>query len=396
MFRALAISILFTTAAASADQTVTQHDDTGDCKDEAARFCRIADGVSVADALQHLSDADTAYWIEGETIAIAARRPASGEPARLCCALQESLDLLDGEQIWGVRFAVADLDQAFFDISVSPQTGTDGASGSEQQVLTYRGPNAPPAPPKAINLSGALEDTEIISEALGMTRTLSIYTPPGQQPADGWPVVYMADGRAVAGLAPIADALIMSGDIAPVMLVGLWNAPAPTPPAETFSVRTDSRSQEYLWGIDPNRFQAYQDFLMSEVIPLTVRDCHATVNRDQRMLFGFSSGAAWAISTGLLHPAEFGHVTGASFGWENAMSTAAVNAGSPAFYISAGEFEPTFLDDSRQASETLAAAGAEAHFQRFVSGHSWLAFEQQFETGLKAAFPANPTPASEP
>lgn len=396
MLRSLAVSILLATAAAHADDTVPRHPDTQSCDSDGSSFCRILDGISLATAQAHLTDSDTAYWIDGETIAIAARRPAGGEAARLCCALQESLDLLDGEQVWGARFAVADLEQAFFDISVSPRIETEGGSDGQQQVLIYRGPDAPPEPPKSADLSGTLEDAEVISDALSMTRTLTIYTPSGEPPTDGWPVVYMADGRAVAGLAPIADALIQHGEIVPLMLVGLWNAPAPTGNLEGFSPRTDSRSQEYLWGIDPDRFQAYNDFLMDEVIPLTVRDHNAAQARELRMLFGFSSGAAWAISTGLLHPADFGHVTAASFGWENAMNTAAINAGGPAFYISAGEFEPTFLEDSRQASETLLAAGAEAHFQRFVSGHTWMAFEQQFETGLKSAFPANPGPASGP
>tara|TARA_R110002051_G_scaffold228029_2_gene290344 strand:- start:94259 stop:95440 length:1182 start_codon:yes stop_codon:yes gene_type:complete len=393
LFRALAISILFTTAAASADEPIPRADDTAACEDNTAHFCRIADGVSLADALEYLSDADTAYWTEGETIVIAARRPAGGEPARLCCALQESLDLLDDGQIWGARFWIADLDQAFIDINVSPRP--ESADG-EPQVLTFRGANSPPPPPQSASLNGTLEDTELVSDALAMTRTLTIYTPPGQPPAQGWPVVYIADGRAVAGLANIADALIMSGEITPVLLVGLWNAPAPPTPPVDFSFSTDSRSQEYLWGVDPDRFQAHQDFLMSEVIPLTVRDYHATQNRDQRMVFGFSSGAAWALTTALLHPDQFGYVTGASFGWQRAMTAAAASAGSPAFYLSGGELEPGFLRDSQNAAETLSAAGAEAHFQRFVSGHTYLAFSRQFATGLMAAFPATPGPASEP
>lgn len=396
MFRALAISILFSAAAASADEPIPRADDTATCADNTAHFCRIADGVSLADALEHLTDADTAYWTEGETIAIAARRPVGGEPARLCCALQESLDLLDDGQIWGVRFWIADLDQAFIDINVSPRPESADDDTSEPQVLTFRGANSPPPPPQSASLSGTLEDTELVSDALGVTRTLTIYTPPGQPPVEGWPVVYIADGRSVTGLAKIADALIMRGEIAPVLLVGLWNAPAPPTPPAAFSFSTDSRSQEYLWGVDPDRFQAHQDFLMSEVIPLTVRDHHATQNRDQRMLFGFSSGAAWALTTGLLHPDQFGSVTGASFGWQNAMTATAASAGSPAFYLSGSEFEPGFLRDSQNAAETLAAAGADAHFQRFVSGHTYLAFSRQFETGLKAAFPAAPRPVSEP
>tara|TARA_R110000868_G_scaffold45045_3_gene149867 strand:- start:6459 stop:7544 length:1086 start_codon:yes stop_codon:yes gene_type:complete len=359
------------------------------------RFCRIADGVSLADAQQHLSDADTAYWIEGDTIAIVARRPAGDEPAMLCCALQETLDLLDDGQIWGARFAIADLDQAFIDILVFPALDAADGSGGQQQPLTFRGPNAPPAPPTSSDLAGTLEDIELFSDALDMSRTLTIYTPPGEPPADGWPVVYMADGSSVTWLGRFADALIQRGDIGPVMLVGLWNAPAPPLDLASFSPRTDPRSQEYLWGIDPERFQAYDAFLMDEVIPLTVRDYSATEVRDQRMLFGSSSGAAWAISAGLLHPAEFGHVTGASFGWNNAVSTAEASSESPVFYLSAGEFEPTFLNTSRQAIETLTSAGAEAHLQSFVSGHSPLAFALQFETGLKAAFPADPGPVPE-
>jgi predicted alpha/beta superfamily hydrolase len=60
-------------------------------------------------------------------------------------------------------------------------------------------------------LSGTVQVERRFSAALDMERDLTLYLPPGHAVSGNYPVIYAADGEAVAGLAQVIEPLITAG-----------------------------------------------------------------------------------------------------------------------------------------------------------------------------------------
>lgn len=350
---------------------------TPDCPIEPSDFCRLPGAIGLETARERLAETDMAFWREGSVLHIVARRQR--EPVRLCCSLQDTLDDLGDGLHWGASYRMARLNEAFLDIVIPP----DDPDALLEDIPIYRGSGAPERPARAGILAGQIIDVELTSEALGAPRRITAYRPPGPPPAEGWPVVYAGDGDWMVEMAPIAEALAVSGQTAGVVLVGIHNGNSGNGVADW----PDMRSREYLWGRDAERFSAHEAFVLGTVMPWAETELGASANPDDRMLFGLSSSAAWAVSTALRNPGLAGHVSAASFGWPGAMRAGEPDA-STRYSISAGDFEPSFASASGRLQQWLADAGAEADLAIYASGHSLLSFEQQFARGLLAAFPA--------
>lgn len=389
----LALGALLTAAGtpAAADENapeVRQAPDTPACPAEASDFCRLPGAISLETARAQLADQDLAFWQEGSVLHVVARR--ENGPVRLCCALQETLQDLGDGQHWGMSFHIRDLDRAFLDIVVMPDD-PDTMDGFTRDTLPiFRGPDAPPPPPRVGDPAGRIFRTDLPSQALGGARRLTVYVPPGEPPAGGWPVVYMADGKSVDGYGQIAEALADAGRIRPVVLVGIWDGnytvSGPQPPGR------DMRTREYLWGVDSDRFAAHEVFVLDTVLPWAEGSLNASSDPENRMLFGASNGAGWAVATALHNPGLVGHVSAASFLWADS-----VYAGAPdqttRYSIGSGRFsgiERAAARHSTELSHWLQERGVEADFALFMTGHSPLGFEQQFVRGLLDAFPAEP------
>lgn len=376
---------------AAAEETapdVLQARDTLACPAEPTDFCRLPGAISLETARAHLTARNLAFWQEGTVLHVVARR--ENGPVRLCCALQETLwDLGDGQH-WGGSFHIRDLDRAFLDIFAMPDD-PDVMDGLTRDTLpVFRGPDALPPPPRVEDPVGRIFRTDLPSQALGGARRLTVYVPPGAPPEDGWPVVYMADGKDVDGYGQIAEALADAGHIRPVLLVGIWNGDynvsGPQPPGR------EIRAREYLWGLDPDRFAAHEAFVLDTVVPWAENELDASSDPADRMLFGYSNGAGWAVATALHNPGLAGHVSAASFLWADS-----VYAGEPdrttRYSIGSGRFsgiERAAAHHSTELSHWLQERGVGADLALFMTGHSPLGFEQQFVRGLLAAFPAEP------
>lgn len=356
--------------------------DTLSCTLEPAAFCRLPGALGVATAREHLGGRDTAFWREGSILHVAARRESG--PARLCCAIQETLhDLGDGLH-WGASFHIRNLDRAFLDIFVMPD---DMSSFTPDAPPVFRGPEALAPPPRVEEPIGRIFEADLPASALGGSRRLTVYVPPGEPPAGGWPVVYAGDGGVVYGYGQIAEALADAGRIRPVLLVGIWDGNSANPERQP---GRDLRAREYLWGRDAERFAAHEEFVLHTVIPWAESELNASSDPQQRMLFGMSNSAGWAVATALRNPGLFGYVSAASFGWPNS-----VYAGEPdpatRYTIGSGELEIAFARHSTELAHWLEERGAEADLTLFTTGHSPLGFEQQFARGLLDAFRAEPS-----
>jgi enterochelin esterase-like enzyme len=106
-------------------------------------------------------------------------------------------------------------------------------------------------------LSGTVQVERRFSAALDMERDLTLYLPPGHAVSGNCPVIYAADGEAVAGLAQVIEPLITAGSIPPLLIVGVHSG------------ESDVRAMEYLPHINPQRFMAHARFFVTGVASWT-------------------------------------------------------------------------------------------------------------------------------
>ncbi len=145
----------------------------------------------------------------------------------------------------------------------------------------------------------------------GETRPVWVWRP-ANAGAQALPVLYMADGLGGLRVALLRlKPLIASGQIHPFMIV----APESNADPET-------RAAEYLrgWPGGSDDFALHEQWLIEQVIPWAERTQHASSDRAQRFIGGFSNGADLAIVMAVDHPDLFAGAlvhspVGASPGW---------------------------------------------------------------------------------
>ncbi len=220
------------------------------------------------------------------------------------------------------------------------------------------------------------------SKAMGVTRWLWIYTPPGYDRSAGkYPVLYLLHGNGEAqngwvmnGRANIIlDNLIADRKARPMIVVmpqghalqGANVGPLVRIPGET--------------GMFSDRFP--KD-LLEEVIPLVERNYRAIPGADNRAIAGLSMGGGQALNIGLNHPGTFGWVLGFSaavgeqmMDTEQAFKTvladpAAVNRALRLLWVSCGRQD--FLYQANRAFvDTLQAKGLKVTYKESEGSHVW-------------------------
>ncbi len=333
-----------------------------------ADVCRLGVSRDEAEARRALGERSTVWIADGDRFVVFARRP--GDRVLLCCATSAPMDRIGQTDLWSVTLKVRDLDRAVIDVLVNQDP-------ANTPLPQYRGPRAAPDPAMAETLSGGVTDEFIDSPAAGERRKLSIYTPPGFDPARRYPVVYMPDGQVLEGYGRMLDPLILAGKVRPVVLVGLW--------PNQGAADVNWRRLEWVVGADPARFARVEAFFINEVIPLAERKYGASARPEDRMLWGTSAGAAWALSMSGRHPRTFGHVAALSCGSGPAAEEGS-GPGGPRLFLAAGRFEAEYLRVARDAAARARGAGREVELREAVGGHSFLTWRPLMTEALAWAF----------
>lgn len=343
---------------------------TKNCSSAADAVCLLPSGSDAVEIAAHLGARTTAWWREGDRFTVATRQ--SGAFVWLCCALQLPLTRLPGGDVWAATVRSPDLDAAMIDITLYVDNREVFAGGE------WRGPQAPPPPEKTSDLKGRLGVKDVASAPLTETRRVAIYLPPDFAPTRRYPVVYLADGEDIADAARIAEALIRTKKIPPLILAGIFSGRA---------AAYDRRAGEYLIGFETQRrlFSRHENFFLHEVVPLVEGLFAGDDATNDRMLFGKSNGAAWAIDTALRSPRRFTHVAGLSLCWDPPDSPRRWRNG-PKFFLAAGRFETSCLNVTDAAVARARAAGADATFATRVSGHGPLLWNDLFAAALMWAY----------
>lgn len=335
-----------------------------------ADVCRLAVSRDEAEARRALGERATVWFADGDRFVVFARR--SEDQVRLCCATSAPMERIGTTDLWSVTLKVRDLDRAVIDVLVNQDP-------ANTPLPEYRGPKAAPDPVMAETLAGRVIDEFIDSPAARERRKVSIYTPPGFDPARRYPVVYMPDGQVLEGYGRMLDPLILKGQVRPVVLVALWPNQGAT--------EVNWRRLEWVVGVDPARFARVEAFFINEVIPLAERKYGASPRREDRMLWGTSAGAAWVLSMSARHPQAFGQVAALS-GGSGPAAVEGSGPGGPRLFLAAGRFEPEYLRVVRDTAARARANGREVELREAVAGHSFLTWRPLMIEALTWAFGA--------
>jgi enterochelin esterase-like enzyme len=360
--------------------------------------CRLPAGLTAQEIQTRLAGKRTAWWREGDQYIVVAKRDT--DQAYLCCSARGRLDHI-ADDLWALRLRIVDLDRALINVIVEPE--------EDNPYDVYRGPLAPPAPVVADKLQGRVYILDVKSAYLAAPRRMLVYTPLGFDPAKKYPVVYMADGQLRGDTPGFIEPLILKGELPPMVLVATWFG---MPPDGTDVLR----SKEYLmdWPDGTDDFINHEDFLLKEVMPYVEKNFGASNDPKQRIITGYSSGAAWAVTMGLLHPDIFPNVIAQSMVWTGPMEqrgsamSASMGADSVSFapserptdiyarylqnstatrfYLSAGTLEPVFYAVTTHFADEARAAGHQVQFEKSISGHTQVAWKAILVNGLKWMF----------
>jgi enterochelin esterase-like enzyme len=273
--------------------------------------------------------------------------------------------------LWAVRARIAELDRGLVEAAVVPEGDRDPAF--------IRGKDAPPRPEVSTPLRGQVHEAAIRSRFLEETRRLTVYTPPGFDASKRYRVVYMADGVFRAGDFPIVERQILDGRIPPVVVVAVWPGIDPHD--------LELRSKEYLlgWPNGTARFARSERFLLDEVLTLAESRYGAAADPKERLITGYSSGAAWALSMAVRNPSVFGQAAAFSVGWRGAEKGLG-QAGQPRLFLSAGSFETAYYRETLAVAGKARRSGGEVVLRRLVSDHDDAAWRPMLVEALRWAF----------
>lgn len=338
----------------------------------AAGACQLPAGVTAADAQALLGTKATAWRREGDQLLVVARR--NTDQAYLCCSPRAKMEKLGGE-LWALRTQIAEFDRGLIEVTVVPEAARDPGF--------IRGKDAPPKPEISKPLQGQVHEAAIRSRYLDESRRLTVYTPPGFDPAKRYPVVYMADGVFRADDFPIVERQILDGSIPPVVVVAIW----PGIDAKDLELR----SKEYLlgWPTGTARFARSERFLLDEVLTLAESRYGASTDPKDRLITGYSSGAAWAVSMAVRNPTVFGQSAAFSLGWSGAEKGVG-EPGQPRLFLSAGSFETTYYKATIALADKARRSGGEVVLRRLVSDHDDAAWRPMLVEALSWAFGGRP------
>ena len=222
------------------------------------------------------------------------------------------------------------------------------------------------------------------AKALGMLRSVYVYTPPGYERSNATlPVLYLLHGSggaedvwtSIGAANVILDNLIAAGKAKPMIVVMPFGHPEPSPivghPAP-FAARDGA---------------AFARDLIDEIMPLVQRTYRASSQADQRAVAGFSMGGGQALSIGLSRLDLF-HAIGAFSGSISVvggeLTAAAIDAQYGAIlddgvandalrlvWLACGKDETRLVTANKLLADVLTRHGVKSMNTVVPGGHTW-------------------------
>ncbi len=329
-------------------------------------FCALDTGdLNATIAAKRLGGETFRYDVDGDEMTLLAY---SIEPhVDVCCSLQLPLTRLAGSNFWAARRRLGGIDSAMLSLFVVKTEATP-----LEDILTFRGPGAPVDPAQIADdrLAGQLFDRELKSDALGETRKLNIYLPPGWSGDRSWPAVFLADNSA-SMYAPMVEAMILRGEIEPIVLISAESGKRAVVGLAPSEYGIDLRSAEYIRHREGagDRFDQHMAFFTQELTRYAVEEFAVSTRREDRVVAGYSSGGVFALWAGLLHPEVYAFAIPMSPGIAPITAADLTTGVRTRFRFAGGLYEPHFLETAKAAEAVLKHGGYDASGLWLSAGH---------------------------
>ena len=349
-------------------------DNVPDCPAHGQAICRVDRDYDLNTLRERLGESRYAVWQEDDMLTFVYR--GRGRYVQLVAALYERMEQVGDSNIWALTFRIEHVTQAI----VTYGFAIDG--NYPRQTFVWRGEDAPPEPPISRPVQGRTISYYRRSVALNEIRGITLYFPPNYNASQRYPVVYLADGQSVLGLAPYLEPHILDGSLPPTLLVGVHSAMS--------SNGNDIRAQEYLPSVNPQRFAAHEQFFTQEVRLWAEAKWGASTNPAERAVFGFSNGGVFATAMGIAHPELYYAAIPFSPGlnpldtWTDAEVCPDVR-----YYFVAGTLELGFHQNTVRLHNRIVEEGATVHFHDRVMGHDFLLWQEGFGEAVRWSFANN-------
>jgi enterochelin esterase-like enzyme len=218
-----------------------------------------------------------------------------------------------------------------------------------------------------------VQDISLISTHLGEQRRLTVVLPKSFA-GDELPVVVCADGQCLQNMYPTLAREIGAGRCPECVLIGVHS--------------THNRVPEYIPGVDPERFDAHEQFFVGEVLTWADSALGITLDRKRRALFGLSNGAVFAITTGLKHNDQFGTVIAFSVPGGASRYQAIEWDTKPeiAFYLAAGNRELPIKRTTQSIARQLSKRKLKHIFEIRQAGHDLAFWDAELPRAIQWAF----------
>jgi enterochelin esterase-like enzyme len=221
---------------------------------------------------------------------------------------------------------------------------------------------------------GTVKDTSFSSYALGNTRALKIYLPPGYDIHKKYPVILFHDGIEYISLGNtnnILDYLIYHHEIEP--LIGVF-----VPPVD--------REAEY----DGNKKDAFTFFIVDELMPVVDQKYATSKDPHKRATLGASSGGNISLYIGMKHPEAFGKIAAQSSNVETIISDTYQNGAKMdlELYLDIGTYDINVLIPLvRNFVQILDSRNYVHQYREWHEGHSWGNWKGHLGHALRQFFP---------
>ncbi len=353
--------------------------------------CRILGAPSRSEAERELAGRAAAAWGSGDRWSIAYRAESDSVSAvDVGGGVQLPLSPLGGSRIWALALHLPGADSAVISLDFHVRQGNRRWTDTSA-LQVWRGRAAAPAPRTPEMLAGTLRHDSLWSEGLGSWRRITAYRPPGPPTEGGIPVVYFADGQAVASYAAVVDPLVASGALPPVALVGVWSSHGtrggepPRSPADDLRVVEYHAEAATLPGVDSEfvsgRYRAHHAFFTDDARLWAERELGVRSDPRGRALHGSSSGAHFVLALARESPQLYGAVIANSNvppsgpppgGWDRSVP----------HFLAAGVLEPVLAPRLTAVRDSLRAHGVPVALRIYPSGHDALVWRESLPAAL--------------
>lgn len=224
---------------------------------------------------------------------------------------------------------------------------------------------------------------EIRSEALGATRKIRVYLPPGYDERISYPVFYCQDGEEFFNygrIATHANRMILDDNVPPFLIVGV-------------DVDLPNRTAQY--APEGEQFAAYCRFFTEEMMPAVEQKFTVQASTEGRILAGDSLGGTVSLHLALDYPHLFSKVLALSGAFLGSTHTRVARekdlsrlkvymlVGTEETAVSTGRGVFNFLEANRQTRRLLEERRARLKYEEKTGKHLWGFWQRELPEGMR-------------